>query len=122
MSNAISSRKDMSELHWAFQTLSYFDTWCGATCHTVLRYSLRYLLILAIISTLVGILVRSLDPKRRAELRRSAGVDCASSQLRRSELESVAGTSEAVGMGVKVGKNTTGLNGGPDVRDSCAVM
>lgn len=98
-----------------------FDTWCGATCHTFLRYVLRSLLILALIRIFTTIVLRILDPKRHAELKRRTGLNNASSLLRKSEFKSVAGTFRDAGMGAKMEKRTTELNG-PDVKDPCTVM
>ena len=114
-------RMEDKKTHWAFATLSHFDAWCGSTCHTLLRYVLRFLLSLALVGTFVTTIMRILDPKRRAELKRRSGLDSASSLLGKSELCSVAGTFRDACMGAKLGNETKELNG-PDVKDSCAVM
>jgi hypothetical protein len=107
--------------HWILSTTMQFDIWCGATCHTFLRYVLRSLLILTLIGTFTTIVLRPLNPKRRAELKRRSVLDSASSLLRKSEFESVAGTFRDAGMGAKTEKRTTEQNG-PDVKDPCTVM
>lgn len=105
-------------MHWIWNSVTHFDTWCGATCHTLLRYILRSLLILALVGTFATILMRTLDPKRRAELKRRTGLDSASSLLGRSDLSSVAGHA---GMSAKTGSESTELSD-PDVKDSCTMM
>jgi len=88
----------------------------------VLRYVLRCLLVLALAGTFVGILMRSVDAKRRAELKRKVGLEDMSSLLERSKLGSLTRSFSGKQMGVKDGKNGQVLSGGPDVKDSCAVM
>lgn len=122
MANATKAAVHSEEAHWAFTTLSHLDTWCGATCHTALRYTLRCLLVLALAGTLVAIPMRTIDPKRRAELKRKVGVINGGSLLEKSELESATGLFGVEDMGTKVGGNARVLNGGPDVKDSCAMM
>lgn len=122
MSNITAPGLQTGEMHWAFATLSYFDIWCGATCHTVLRYVLRCLLVLALTGTFVAILMHSIDPKRRAELKKRGGLDSASSMLEKSKLGSIVRTPRDADMGVKGGRNVTDMGDGPDVKDSCVVM
>jgi len=122
MASSTTADVHVDEIHWAFTTLSHLDTWCGATCHTVLRYVLRCLLVLALAGTFVGILMRSVDAKRRAELKRKVGLEDMSSLLERSKLGSLTRSFSGKQMGVKDGKNGQVLSGGPDVKDSCAVM
>ncbi|KAJ4990648.1 hypothetical protein SVAN01_03879 [Stagonosporopsis vannaccii] len=110
-----------AEAHWAFATLSQFDAWCGSTCHMLLRYVLRSLLVLALVGTFMASLVRTLDPKRRVELKKRLGLADASRVVCKSKLELAAGTFRDAGLGAKIGKGTMDLDG-PDVKDSCAVM
>lgn len=116
MANSTTAGVHVEEIHWAYTTLSHLDTWCGATCHTVLRYVLRCLLVLALAGTFVAILMRSVDPKRRAELNRKVGLDGTSRLLEKSELGSLTGSFSGNGKSGQV------LSVGPDVKDSCAVM
>jgi hypothetical protein len=109
MANSTTAGVHVEEIHWAYTTLSHLDTWCGATCHTVLRYVLRWLLVFALAGTFVAILMRSVDPKRRAELNTSR-------LLEKSELGSLTGSFSGNGKSGQV------LSVGPDVKDSCAVM
>jgi hypothetical protein len=122
MSNKTSPGLVAEDMHWAFTTLSHLDTWCGATCHTVLRYVLRCLLVFALTGTFVAFFVRSIDPKRRAELKRRIGADSASSLLEKREPDSVVATFGTTDLSVQRGRGATVLSGGPDVKDSCAVM
>lgn len=122
MSNSTSPRSGTEEVHWALTTLSHLDTWCGATCHTLLRYVLRCLLVLALTGTFVAILMRTLDSNRRAELEGRACVDNTIGLLDMSKSGSVAETLRHAGMGVTAERTATELSHGPDVKDSCAVM
>lgn len=104
-----------------FATLSHSDDWCGHTCHAVLRYVLRALLFLVLVGTVATIFVRTLDLKCWAELKRRLGLAKASSLLDKSRSGLKAGAFRDIGVGSKVEKNLTQLNG-PDVKDSCAVV
>lgn len=123
MSNTTTASFTQAErhAHWAFTTLSHLDIWCGSTCHTLLRYVLRLLLVLTLVGTFLAVLVRTLDPKRRAGLKEKLGLADASRVLGESKLGSISGTFIDAGMGAKMRGRTTEL-GGPDLRDSCAVM
>ena len=105
MSNITTGAVNMEEeMHWVFATLSHF------------------LLILALVGTFTRILIRTLDPKHRAELKRNSGLDNASSLLGREDVGSVTGTFRDARTDAKAEKQTAGLSGGPDVKNSCAVM
>lgn len=137
------SNTTTTAVHWTF---SHFDTWCGATCHTLLRYVLRFLLVLALVGTFTAVFTRGLSPKHRAALRRRIeqqrgvcddrddaasrlpqswtshlAVDSASSLLGETKLKFAAGMFADTGSGVEKGLVTQFRNG-PDVKDSCAVM
>ena len=73
-------------------------------------------------NTSVATLMRSVDPKRRAELKRKVGVESAGSLPEKSKLESATGLFSVEHMGAKVGGNARVLNGGPDVKETCAIM
>lgn len=105
---------------WLFAVLSNLDTWCGDTCHTVLRYVLRCLLILVLVGMFAMVLMRSLDPERRAQLRRRYGLARETALLGRSKSGLGAG---AFGGANIVGKAGDGMEmNGPDVKDYCTVM
>lgn len=118
MANHSTADLHVEEMHWAFTTLSYFDAWCGATCHAVSRYVLRCLLVLTLAGTLVAILMRSIDPKRCWKV----GLGSTSVLLNGIGLGSLTRSFSDDQMGIKDGNSGQVLSGGPDLKDSCAVM
>lgn len=108
--------------HWASTTLALLDTWCGSTCHSVLRYLLRSLLVLALAGTILATVMRSVDSKCRSELERKVGLDRSNMLLKKSELGSDAGMFDGGGVGAKPGRSGRVRSGGPDVKDSCVIM
>lgn len=109
------------QAHWTLTTLAHFDTWCGTTCHALLRYLLRSILILVLVGTFATIIMRAVDPKQRAEVRRRSGLSGATALLEQSGLGSGGETRKDGGIGAQAKKETRD-GGGPDVKDSCAVM
>ena len=101
--------------------LSNLDTWCGDTCHTVLRYVLRSLLVLVLIGTFVVVLVRTLDPERRALLKTQYGLTGGTALLVQRKSGLVAGTPGEANMVVNSWDGRMEMNG-PDVKDSCTVI
>lgn len=122
MANYTTAGMHIKETHWAFTTLALLDTWYGATCHTMMRYVLRLLLVFVLAGTVIAIVLRSVDPKRRAELERKVGLDSTNMLLEKGELRSVAGMFGGGGVGAKTGHSVRVRSGGPDVKDSCVVM
>lgn len=106
---------------WIFVVLSNFDAWCGNTRHTVLRYILRCLLILVLIGTFAIVLVRTLDPEWRAQLKTRYKLAGEAALLGQSKPRLVAGTLGEANMVVKARNGRIEMNG-PDVKDSCTVM
>jgi hypothetical protein len=106
---------------WLFAVLSNLDTWCGDTCHTVLRYVLRSLLILVLVGTFAMVLVRTLDPDRRAQLKTQYGLAGETALLGRSKAGFDAGRFGEANTVVNAGEGRLEMNG-PDVKDYCTVM
>lgn len=109
------------EMHWSLATLARFDTWCGDTCHTLLRYVLRSLLVMVLVGTFGVIFMRAIDPKKRVGVKSRYGLPFASFPFGQKEVGVGGGTRKDGGMAVTTGQQMRELNG-PDVRDSCAVM
>lgn len=106
---------------WILTVLSNLDTWCGDTCHMVLRYVLRSLLILVLIGTFAMVLVRTLDPERRARLKTRYGLAGEAVLLGQHKPGLAAGTFGEANMVVKAGDGRVEMNG-PDVGDYCTMM
>lgn len=87
----------------------------------LLRYVLRFLLALALLGNFMALLTHVPDPKRRADLKKRLGRTDASCVLLQTRLELAAGAFRNAGIGANMGKGMVEL-GGPDLRDSCAVM
>ena len=106
---------------WISAVLTNLDTWCGDTCHTVLRHVLRSLLILVLTGTFGMVLVRTLDPERRAQLNARYGLAGETALLGQSKPGLVAGACGESNMAVKAENGRMEMNG-PDIKDSCTVI
>ena len=87
----------------------------------VLRYVLRSLLILILIGTFAMVLVRTLDPERRARLKTRYGLAGEAVLLGQNKPGLAAGTFGEANIVVKAGDGRVEMNG-PDVGDYCTVM